>query len=51
MFKLEVVDFAKEKGNCEAAWKFNVGQTSVQELRKEEVVIKCLNQICTVCVQ
>jgi hypothetical protein len=39
MFKLEVVDFAKEKGNREAARKFNVGETSVWEWRKEEVVI------------
>jgi hypothetical protein len=31
MFKLEVVDFAKGKGNREAARKFNVGETSVQE--------------------
>jgi hypothetical protein len=44
MFKLEVVDFAKEKGNCEAARKFNVGETSIWEWRKEEVVIKCLYQ-------
>jgi transposase-like protein len=51
MFKLEVVDFAKEKGNREAARKFNVGKTSVREWRKEEAVIKCLLQICTVCVQ
>jgi transposase-like protein len=51
MFKLEVVDFAKEKGNCEAARKFNVGETSIREWRKEEAVIKCLHQICTVCVQ
>jgi transposase-like protein len=28
MFKLEVVDFAKGKGNREAARKFNVGETS-----------------------
>jgi hypothetical protein len=42
MFKLEAVDFAKEKGNREAARKFNVGETSVQEWRKEEVVVKCL---------
>jgi hypothetical protein len=28
MFKLEVVDFAKEKWNREAARKFNVGETS-----------------------
>jgi transposase-like protein len=26
MFKLEVVDFTKEKGNCEVARKFNVGE-------------------------
>jgi transposase-like protein len=26
MFKLEVVDFVKEKGNREAARKFNVGE-------------------------
>jgi hypothetical protein len=51
MFKLEVVDFMKAKGNREAARKFNVGETSVQEWRKEEAVIKCLHQICTVCVQ
>jgi transposase-like protein len=44
MFKLEVVDFAKEKGNREAASKFNVGETSVWEWRKEEMAIKCLNQ-------
>jgi transposase-like protein len=34
MFKLEVVDFTKEKGNCEAAKKFNFGETSVWEWRK-----------------
>jgi transposase-like protein len=28
MFKPEVVDFVKEKGNREAARKFNVGETS-----------------------
>jgi hypothetical protein len=39
MFKLEVVDFAKEKGNREAARKFNFGETSIWEWRKEEVVI------------
>jgi Zn ribbon nucleic-acid-binding protein len=39
IFKLEVVDFAKEKGNPEAARKFNVGETSVREWRKEEVVM------------
>jgi transposase-like protein len=50
MFKLEVVDFAKEKGNCEAARKFNVVETGVQEWRKE-AVIQCLHQICTLCVQ
>jgi hypothetical protein len=44
MFKLEVVNFAKEKGNREAARKFNVGETSVREWRKEETVIKCLHQ-------
>jgi hypothetical protein len=44
MFKLEVVDFTKEKGNREAARKFNVGETSVREWRKEEAVIKCLHQ-------
>jgi transposase-like protein len=42
MFKLEVVDFVKEKGYCEAAKKFNVGETSVREWRKEEATIKCL---------
>jgi hypothetical protein len=51
VFKLEVVDFAKEKGNREAARKFNVGETSVWESRKEAAVIKYLYQICTVCVQ
>jgi hypothetical protein len=44
MFKLEVVDFAKEKGNREAARKFNVGETCVRERRKEEAVINCLHQ-------
>jgi hypothetical protein len=44
MFKLEVVNFAKEKENCEAARKFNIGETSVREWRKEEAVIKCLHQ-------
>jgi hypothetical protein len=44
MFKLEVVDFAKEKGNHEAARKFNVVETSVREWRKEEVAIKCLHK-------
>jgi transposase-like protein len=42
MFKLEVVEFTNEKGNCEAARKFNVGETSVREWRKEEAAIKCL---------
>jgi transposase-like protein len=51
MFKLEVVNFAKENGNREAAKYFNVGETSIREWRKEEAVIKCLRQICTVCVQ
>jgi transposase-like protein len=41
MFKVEVVDFAKEKGNREAARKFTVGETSVWEWRKEEAAIKC----------
>jgi hypothetical protein len=41
-FKLEVVEFAKEKGNREAARNFNVGKTSVREWRKEEAAIKCL---------
>jgi transposase-like protein len=40
IFKLEFVDFVKEKGNCEAARKFNVGETSIREWRKEEPVIK-----------
>jgi transposase-like protein len=44
MFKLEVVDFANEKGNREAARKFNVGETSICEWRKEEAAIKCLHQ-------
>jgi transposase-like protein len=51
MFKLEVVDFAKEKGNSEAARKFNAGETSVREWRKQEAVIKCLHRICTVRIQ
>jgi hypothetical protein len=41
MFKLEVVDFAKEKGTREAARKVNVGETSIREWGKEEAVIKC----------
>jgi hypothetical protein len=41
MFKLEVVDFAKEKGNREAARKFNVVETSAW---KEDVAIKFLHQ-------
>jgi transposase-like protein len=44
MFKLEVVDFVKEKGNREAARKFNVGETSVREWLKEEAAMKCLHQ-------
>jgi transposase-like protein len=44
MFKLEVVDFAKGKGDHEAARKFNVRETSIWEWRKEEEVIKCLHQ-------
>jgi transposase-like protein len=35
MFKLEIVDFAKEKGNREAARIFNVGETSEWEWRKD----------------
>jgi transposase-like protein len=42
MFKLEVVDFAEEKGNREAARKFNVGETSVREWRKEETMVTCV---------
>jgi hypothetical protein len=42
VFKLEVVDFVKEKGTCEAARKFNVGETSVQEWRTEEVTVTCV---------
>jgi hypothetical protein len=34
----------KKKGNGEAAGKFNVGETSVREWRKEEAAIKCLHQ-------
>jgi hypothetical protein len=44
MFKLETVNFTKEKGNREAARKFNVGETSIREWRKEEVAIKCLHR-------
>jgi hypothetical protein len=44
MFKLEVVDFAKEKGNREAVRKFNVEETSIREWRKEEAAIKCLHK-------
>jgi hypothetical protein len=44
MFKLEVVDFAKEKGNHEAARKFNVGETSIWEWSKEEAIIKRLGR-------
>jgi transposase-like protein len=43
MFKLKVVDFAKEEGHLEAAGKFNVGETSVRKWRKEEAAIKCLH--------
>jgi hypothetical protein len=42
MFQVEVVDFAKEKGNCEAARKFNIGETSIWEWRKEEVTVTCV---------
>jgi hypothetical protein len=42
MFKPEVVDFAKEKGNGEADRKFNVGETSVWEWRKEVVTVICV---------
>jgi transposase-like protein len=44
MFKLEVVDFVKDKGNREASRKFNVEETSVWEWRKEEAAIKCLHR-------
>jgi transposase-like protein len=44
LFKLEVVDFAKEKGNREAARKFNVGVTSVREWRKEVVTVTCVKK-------
>jgi hypothetical protein len=39
MFKLEVVDFVKEKGNREAATKFIVRETCIRERRKEEVTV------------
>jgi Zn ribbon nucleic-acid-binding protein len=42
MFKLEVADFTKEKGNRKAARKFNVGDTSVREWREEEVTVTCV---------
>jgi hypothetical protein len=44
IFKLKVVDFAKEKGNREASRKFHVGETSVREWRTDEVAIKCLHR-------
>jgi hypothetical protein len=43
MFKLEVVDFVKEKGNREAARKFNVGRdqsTGMEERRSGHKVFK-----------
>jgi hypothetical protein len=51
MFKLEVANFVKEKGNREAARKFNVGETSGREWRKRRSGHKGLHQICTVCIQ
>ena len=35
-FKLEVIRFAKDKGNEAAGRKFSIGETSVREWRKEE---------------
>jgi transposase-like protein len=40
-FKLEVIEVAKEKGNCEAGRLFNVGESSVREWRKAETVFEC----------
>jgi hypothetical protein len=44
IFKLQVVDFTKEKGNREAARKFNIGETSIREWRKEEAAMMGLHQ-------
>jgi transposase-like protein len=43
-FKLEVVEAAKEKEIREAGRLFNVGETSVQEWRKAETVLKSLHK-------
>jgi transposase-like protein len=43
-FKLEVVEVAKEKGNCEAGRLFNVGESSVREWQKGETVLKSLHK-------
>jgi transposase-like protein len=43
-FKLEVVEVAKEKGNCEAGRLFNVGESSVREWRKAETVLKSVHK-------
>jgi transposase-like protein len=43
-FKLEVIEVAKEKGNCEAGGLFNVGESSVREWRKAETVLKSLHK-------
>jgi hypothetical protein len=57
MFKLEVVDFAKEKGNREAARKFNVGdrRTGMEERRRGHEVFTsketCNEAVTVTCVK
>jgi transposase-like protein len=43
-FKLEVVEVAMEKGNCEAGRLFNVRESSVREWRKAETVLNVLHK-------
>ena len=42
-FKLQVIKFAKEKGNRAAGREFDVGETSAREWRKDEKELKKLN--------
>jgi hypothetical protein len=49
MFKLEVVNFVKEKGNREAARKFNVGETSVRECLRTINDILCFTLYSCIC--
>ncbi|GFX40213.1 HTH CENPB-type domain-containing protein [Trichonephila clavipes] len=38
-FKIKVIQFAKENGNCAAARMFDIGDSSIREWKKNEMTI------------